>query len=259
MEDLTFDNIEETKQENAPKKKITNTELNDDEPEIKMNKKTIDASKIEPIKIPIDDEEDTIQDYKSKFRMIRKNYPYIEAPDEKSSLEVYKKAYERTMKEISSDTTVQNYHAYLILGFFAVEFISKNVMNVDISGFTVDRIKRISRYNRLLLELGEREYATIGSNWPVEARLCIVILVDAVIFYIVNRIVGGNTQMVDLILGTLSGPTKTDGGGGIGDIVKLLGSVMTGVDSSNQSNQPVQAQQKDKPYEMKPPRFTKKN
>lgn len=303
MDELTFDDIEEIKETNAsPKKVIRNSELNSDEPDIVINKKVIDPENIDPIPVShvepfepretetiekenitsrptspqptkkerIEEEnmtdEELLQEYKYKFRMLKRNYAYIDIPDENTSLEAMKRAYSRAMKEVSSDTSVQNYHMYLILGFFAVEFVSKNLIGIDISGFTVDRIKRINRYNRLLLELGEREYTSIGANWPVEVRLCIFVLVDAVIFYIVSRIVGGNTQLMEVILGTISGaPSKSadNGGGGLGNIMNLFGQVMTGMGNGMSQPQPSQAvpqpNQQSKPYEMKPPRFMKKN
>jgi hypothetical protein len=306
MDELTFDDIEEIKEPTTPiKKRIRNSELNSDEPDIVINKKVIDPEQVEPIPVsPVEPfevkedkpvvvsrpsspqierppplqierppspqiekdeenmtDEELVQEYKYKFRMLKRNYTYIDAPPENSSLETLKRAYKRAMKEVSSDTSVQNYHMYLILGFFAVEFVSKNLIGIDISGFTVDRIKRINRYNRLLIELGEREYASIGSNWPVEVRLCVFVLVDAIIFYIVSRIVGGNTQLMEVILGTISGaPSKSTDNGGLGNIMNLFGQVMTGMQQpQQQQQQPAQTQQS-KPYEMKPPtRFMKKN
>jgi hypothetical protein len=213
-------------------------------------------------------EEELVKEYEYKFRMLKRNYPHVDVPEKYSSLKKYKKAYDRALKEVSNDVNVKNYHMYLIFGFFAIEYFAKNVIGIELSGFTINRINHIRRYNHLLIELGERSYSSIGSNWPVEVRLCLFILVDAVIFYIVGRVAGGNNQIMETVMNVISGIGSTSGGnssGGLGDIMGLLSQVMGGVNLSQPlqpeppKSQPQNQPQDNKPYEMRrPPKFVKK-
>jgi hypothetical protein len=57
-------------------------------------------------------------------------------------------------------------------------------LSIDLSGFTIQQTKLMGKYNRLLIELGERPYNSIGANLPVEIRLIGFILLQAGIFYL---------------------------------------------------------------------------
>ena len=44
----------------------------------------------------------------------------------------------------------------------------------------------MNRYERLLIELGEKNYNSVGSSWPVEVRIIMLALFNAVVFIIVK-------------------------------------------------------------------------
>ena len=44
------------------------------------------------------------------------------------------------------------------------------------------------RYQRLLIELGEKDYSSFGSDWPVEVRIMGLMVVNAIIFVIAKAI-----------------------------------------------------------------------
>ena len=52
------------------------------------------------------------------------------------------------------------------------------------SGFTQQQTAMMHKYDKLLVELGEKEYSSFGSSLPVEVRLLMMILFQAGIFFV---------------------------------------------------------------------------
>lgn len=65
-----------------------------------------------------------------------------------------------------------------------MEFVAVNWMELDFVGFTGHQMTLMSKYDRMLIELGEKSYNSWGSNLPVEIRLIGFILLQAGIFYL---------------------------------------------------------------------------
>lgn len=158
------------------------------------------------------------------------------------------------LDRVSIGKNVDSYKLIMIVLFFIVEFVGKK-LKLDIAGFTIHSCKSLHRYNRLLIELGEKEYSSFGENWPVEVRLGIMVLVNAIIFVIAKKIFKhtGNDmseQFFELYnnLGTetvdtgdpegagmdQAGPNEAGGGGGIMDMLSgVLGMFGGGGAASN--------------------------
>ena len=51
-------------------------------------------------------------------------------------------------------------------------------------GFTIQQTRMMYKYDRLLIELGEKSYNKWGVNMPVEARLMGLIILQAGMFYL---------------------------------------------------------------------------
>ena len=95
-----------------------------------------------------------------------------------------KTSYKRTIRELHLDDSVQSYRTYLTYGFIGMEFICTQWIGIDMSGFTKQQMSMMSRYNTLLIELGEKSYSRWGANIPVELRLIGTILMSAGMFYL---------------------------------------------------------------------------
>jgi len=52
----------------------------------------------------------------------------------------------------------------------------------DMHGFTKHQIMNMNSYEKLLVELGEKSYVPGDSDWPVELRLLLLIVVNAAFF-----------------------------------------------------------------------------
>lgn len=187
--------------------------------------------------------------WKTKLQTLRMRFKDVTIPENIRSLDwrEVRKIYYMQLDRLSIGKNVDSYMVVMIVLFFIVEYVVANIFKVkSITGFAVHSIRSIHRYHRLLIELGERDYSSIGENWPVEFRIGIMILVNAVIFVIAKKIYQvqgvdhseeffrlysnlGNASVLE------SGPpegegmeaTDDDAGGGImgmlGNITKIFG------------------------------------
>lgn len=123
-----------------------------------------------------------------RFRILRKQYksPKVEIPtfNEHSDLPEMKRAYDRTLRELYLDDAVDSYRTYLMGGFMVMEFVCCQWVGIDLDGFTVQQSRAMYRYDRMLVELGEKSYTRWGMNLPVEVRLIGFILLQAGMFYL---------------------------------------------------------------------------
>ena len=129
------------------------------------------------------------EEYEWRFRILKKQYgrtASIPIPEfnEHSDLNTMKKTYERTIRELYLDEAVDNYRTYLIAGWVCMEYVCVQWLQVDLRGFTNKQIRMMYRYDRYLIELGEKSYSRWGMNLPVEIRLLGFILLQAGIFYL---------------------------------------------------------------------------
>jgi hypothetical protein len=75
----------------------------------------------------------------------------------------------------------------MFLGFTAIELVGSRFLNVDMSGYAEEQMSQMSQYNKLLVEIGERKYASVGGNLPVEVRLMGLMFFNALIFFITRK------------------------------------------------------------------------
>lgn len=142
-----------------------------------------------------DDEEEDNEDKKRellfKFQLLKKSYPNVDIPTNFSIHSNYKTmndTYENTLRMLSLDSSVEQYKQILIGGFMLSEWILGTYLKFDMHGFTKSQILQIQTYNRLLLEMGEKNYTPSDQQLPVELRLVGLILMNSVIF-IISRMI----------------------------------------------------------------------
>ena len=136
----------------------------------------------------------------------------------------------------------------MIVLFFIVEGVGARIFKLDITGFTVHSWRSMHRYERLLIELGEKNYSSFGDNWPIEMRLAGLVFVNAIIFVLAKYIFkltgqDASDEMYTLFnsLGSQSVETELPknagmdapspagkGGGDGGGLMGMLGSLLGG-------------------------------
>lgn len=139
---------------------------------------------------PEEREEKEREEYIWRFRILRKQYgkgnANIKIPDynEHSDLEDMKRTYDRAIRELYLDDTVDQYKMYLMMSWVAMEYVCTQHVGIDLAGFTVQQTKMMHKYDRMLIELGEKSYSRFGSNIPVEVRLLGTVIFQAAIFFL---------------------------------------------------------------------------
>ncbi len=119
-----------------------------------------------------------------KLQLLQKQYPLRDIPDFtiRSEYKSMKKTYDIIVKQLSVDSSVETYKNYLVGGFMVCEMVFGRI-GFDMEGFTQQQLLSMNSYEKLLLELGEKTYTPAGMDkWPVEVRLALAILFNAVWF-----------------------------------------------------------------------------
>ena len=128
-----------------------------------------------------------------KFMVLRRQYPQVDIPEftEHSDMNTMRRVYDQIIRRVSLDSSVDSYKQYLTGGFMVLEWVATNWLGFDLSGFTQQQGQMMNRYERLLIELGEKNYSTVGSRFPVEVRLIFLIIFNAGLFYVQKMIFSG--------------------------------------------------------------------
>lgn len=142
------------------------------------------------------DEDDKKRELLFKFKRLKKTYPKVDIPqfDMMSNHEHMLKTYESTMKNLAIDSTVETYKSYLMMGFMGCEVVLGKI-GFDMEGYTQQQTLYMTKYEKLLIELGEKSYVPASvSKWPVEIRLIALVLFQTTIF-IVSKIIAKKTNV----------------------------------------------------------------
>lgn len=141
------------------------------------------------------DEDDQKRELLFKFNRLKKTYPKVDIPEFNmmSNHENMKKTYDSTIKNLAIDSTVESYKSYLMMGFMGCE-IALGKIGFDMEGYTQQQTLYMNKYEKLLIELGEKSYVPSSINkWPVEIRLMALILFQTTIF-VISKIIAKKTN-----------------------------------------------------------------
>jgi hypothetical protein len=142
------------------------------------------------------DEDDKKRELLFKFHRLKKTYPKADLPEYNmlSNADNMKRTYDTTVKNLVIDSTVETYKSYLIMGFMGCEIVLGKI-GFDMEGYTQQQTLCTNKYEKLLIELGEKSYVPSSlSNWPVEIRLMALVLFQTTIF-IVSKIITKKTNV----------------------------------------------------------------
>lgn len=113
------------------------------------------------------------------FDKIRKIHPTakIKEYSEFTDIKTLERDYSYIVKDLEINSTVENYKQYLIMGFKLLEIFLIHYMDFkDIEGFSQDQAIKINQYEKVLMEIGEKNYISDNKKWPPELRLIGIIL-----------------------------------------------------------------------------------
>jgi hypothetical protein len=122
-----------------------------------------------------------------RFRILKKQYTDAPLPEfnEHSDLNAMKISYDRTIRELYFEDSLSDYQTYLTYAFWGLEFVCVHWMDIkELQGFSQAQSRYQKKYDRLLIELGEKNYTRWGARIPVEIRLIGLVIFQAAAFYV---------------------------------------------------------------------------
>jgi hypothetical protein len=191
------------------------------------------------------------QEFKVKFGILRSTYPQWEVvePDDSLTLDQIHDLYDHYLKQIMISRESGNYKTYMVIFLMVIEVIGVKFLKLNMSGYTMSQLRIMNRYDTLFIELGEKYLVSSGSNWPVEARIVMMMLFNAVIFLVVRYLCswmgmdGIADTLQNMIDNMLNGPSMvTNNSGPVGSsnpIPDPLGSSASAPSSGAESSNPI--------------------
>lgn len=141
------------------------------------------------------EDEDLKRELLFKFDLLRKSYrdqTTIPTFTIHSDLGMMTRAYEDTVRRLSLDSSVETYKRYLIGAFMLIEYALGKWLKLDMKGYTQQQIVSMSSYEKLLIEIGEKQYMPEGEQWSVEIRLVFLVIINTA-FFLVGKMIMTNT------------------------------------------------------------------
>jgi len=147
------------------------------------------------------------QELLAKFYILSRTYPVARVPDftEDSDLALMEREYDRMIRQLALDSDVDDYKRYLIGGFMAIEFLGIKYLKLEFDGYTRQQLRHMNKYERLLIELGEKSYMQRASRVPVEIRLIFIMLINAGLFLLVKIMSRNAGPQINQMFGVLFG------------------------------------------------------
>jgi hypothetical protein len=130
-------------------------------------------------------------EFRIKYGILRRAYPHlnIPLPTDDQPLEYIHANYQRYVQRIHYDNSMNGqYKLYLIALFLGIEFLGTRVLGMDFSGYTINQVSMMNQYEIYLIELGEKNQGSFGSNWPVEIRILLFAMLNAILFVVIKAI-----------------------------------------------------------------------
>jgi hypothetical protein len=181
-----------------------------------------------------------IETFKAKFQNLKLNYPEhgIEFPEGKSLNKIHD-TYHSIIKSIYVNMNLGQLQLGYIIVLMAIEFVCVKAFNIPLAGFTKMELKRMHRYNQLMVELGENLYSVGSGSWPIEWRILGTLVMNIVIFVALKFLASyvGGESMTEVIRNAVDqvldnpvtkdniesgniGTKSTTAGGGLGSMME---------------------------------------
>lgn len=163
---------------------------------IEVPKEYVDANRVSS------EDEDLKRELMFKFDLLRKSYPKLDItkPTIYEDYKSMKNRYDDQLRMLSLDSSVESYKTYLTFGFMGMEYVLGKWLHLDMKGFTEQQVMNMTKYEKLLLEIGERNYIPSGKKWPVELRLLVLVVINTAFFVISKSLFkGAGANILDAV------------------------------------------------------------
>jgi hypothetical protein len=125
----------------------------------------------------------------TKFLILQRNFPKwnIPLPADGSTIDYIHDLYESYVKQVTISQSATQFKIVLVMMFCGIEFAASKA-GIDIQGYAESQIRTMNRYEGVLIELGEKYSGEGGGEWPIEARIMMIAVVQAGVFCLAKYI-----------------------------------------------------------------------
>jgi hypothetical protein len=81
---------------------------------------------------------------------------------------------------------VNQYKIALIIMFLVIEVVCVKLLGLNAGGYTLSQIKAMNRYEKLLIEIGEKKMMIGGDSWSPEVRILFIGLFNCGLFILMK-------------------------------------------------------------------------
>jgi hypothetical protein len=147
--------------------------------------------------------------YLNKLKILKKKWK--KRADEVPNFTKYdnytqiKTAYKSTFHEFILDDKIDTYRMYLQGAFYAAEFVG-TMIGIDIEGFAEAQTQLMDKYDRMLIELGEKDMDRWNLNLPVEIKLIGFVIIQMGFFWFAKKL--GGQEAINNIFSLITGSFK---------------------------------------------------
>jgi hypothetical protein len=135
-------------------------------------------------------------DYRVKFSCLKQAYAELGISDNPFSDDdppaKIKELFDSYVKKVYIDSSVAQNKIYLLIAWIIIEATAQRWIGVTLSNYTMTQIENISRYQGVLIQIGEQSYAkqeTEGA-WSPLIQIMYTCIVEALILFLVNMFKG---------------------------------------------------------------------
>lgn len=130
-------------------------------------------------------------DYYLKYQILQKSWPEYKFPNIDENLvhsnpQIVIDSYTTSIERIQIDMDVSQYKIALIIMFLVIEVVCVKFLGFDAGGYTLSQIKAMNRYEKLLIEIGERKLLAGGDSWPPEVKILFIGLFNCGLFILMK-------------------------------------------------------------------------
>lgn len=129
-------------------------------------------------------------DFVIRFNLMKQYYPNLGvvnlAEDPNISLAEIHMAYAKVLDQISTTDNAEWYKTVLVLSWLAIEFVITKYLGLKSGGYAYFQSQNMSKYNRLLAQLGEVDRSKGFASWSPMAQIVTGSIINLVIFVVVQ-------------------------------------------------------------------------
>jgi hypothetical protein len=154
-------------------------------------------------------EEELQDEYRALIKRLSRMYRYleIEIPPAGTPSRRLKRLYRYYVDEVAVAEGLVKYKLGLSVGFIILEALGKK-MGLPCDGYADLQQEQIANYNDMLVEFGDRGYFGFARNWPVEARLFGMMMVNMGVLIGARLLLepGNAAKLIKLLVGNRTTP-----------------------------------------------------